>query len=48
MTRDGEIRIRKTEEFEIAYRHVAGLEDEEWFVAATCQLQLVPKRNRCS
>jgi UDP-N-acetylmuramate dehydrogenase len=37
MTREGEIRIRKPEEFEIAYRHVAGLEDE-WFVAATCRL----------
>lgn len=37
MSRDGEIRIRKPEEFEIAYRHVAGLQDE-WFVAATCTL----------
>ncbi|MBA3535739.1 MAG: UDP-N-acetylmuramate dehydrogenase [Tatlockia sp.] len=38
MTRDGEIRVRKREEFEIAYRHVTGLLEEEWFVAATCRL----------
>jgi UDP-N-acetylmuramate dehydrogenase len=38
MTRDGEIRVRKLEEFEIAYRHVSGLQEEEWFVAATCRL----------
>lgn len=37
MTRTGEIRRRKPDEFDIAYRHVAGLGDE-WFVAATCQL----------
>lgn len=37
ITRRGELRVRKPEEFEIAYRHVAGL-DEEWFVAATCRL----------
>ncbi|ASQ44943.1 UDP-N-acetylenolpyruvoylglucosamine reductase [Legionella clemsonensis] len=37
ITRSGELRIRKPEEFEIAYRHVAGLQDE-WFVAATCRL----------
>ncbi|KTD07386.1 UDP-N-acetylmuramate dehydrogenase [Legionella jamestowniensis] len=37
ITRHGELRIRKPEEFEIAYRHVAGLQDE-WFVAATCRL----------
>lgn len=37
MTREGEIRVRRPEEFEIAYRHVAGLQDE-WFVAATCRL----------
>lgn len=38
ITRKGEIRIRKPEEFDIAYRHVNGLEDDEWFVAATCRL----------
>ncbi|WP_058443859.1 UDP-N-acetylmuramate dehydrogenase [Legionella feeleii] len=38
MTRDGEIHVRKPEEFEIAYRHVSGLQDNEWFVAATCRL----------
>lgn len=37
MTREGEIKVRKPEEFDIAYRHVAGLQDE-WFVAATCRL----------
>lgn len=37
MTRDGEIRVRKPEEFDIAYRHVSGLENE-WFIAATCRL----------
>ena len=37
MRRDGEILVRRPEEFEIAYRHVAGLQ-EEWFVAATCKL----------
>ncbi|WED43230.1 UDP-N-acetylmuramate dehydrogenase [Legionella cardiaca] len=37
ITRHGEIRRRKPDEFEIAYRHVAGLQDE-WFVAATCRL----------
>ena len=37
MTRSGERRVRKPAEFQVAYRHVAGLE-EEWFVAATCRL----------
>ncbi len=37
MTRTGEIRKRKPEEFDIAYRHVAGLADE-WFVAAICRM----------
>ena len=37
MTRNGERRVRKPAEFQVAYRHVAGLEDE-WFVAATCRL----------
>lgn len=38
MTRNGEIRVRRPEEFEIAYRHVSGLQ-EEWFVSATCRLE---------
>ncbi|MBA2709065.1 MAG: UDP-N-acetylmuramate dehydrogenase [Tatlockia sp.] len=38
MNREGEIKIRQFEEFEIAYRHVVGLEEQEWFVAATCRL----------
>lgn len=37
MTRNGERRVRKPEEFDVAYRHVSGLQDE-WFVAATCRL----------
>ena len=37
MTRTGERRVRKPAEFDVAYRHVAGL-DDEWFVAATCRL----------
>lgn len=38
MNRQGDIKVRQKEEFEIAYRHVKGLEAEEWFVAATCRL----------
>jgi UDP-N-acetylmuramate dehydrogenase len=38
ITRSGDIRHRKPEEFRIAYRHVSGLEEGEWFVAATCRL----------
>ncbi|MDP3562706.1 MAG: UDP-N-acetylmuramate dehydrogenase [Legionellaceae bacterium] len=38
INRSGEIRYRKPEEFEIAYRHVSGLDDDEWFIAATCRL----------
>jgi UDP-N-acetylmuramate dehydrogenase len=37
MTRHGEIRVRKPEEFDVAYRHVSGLMDE-WFVSATFKL----------
>lgn len=37
MSRAGEVRTRKPEEFEVAYRHVAGLNDE-WFVSATFKL----------
>ena len=37
ITRAGEIRKRRPEEFEIGYRHVSGLNDE-WFIAATCRL----------
>lgn len=38
MTRYGEIRKRTPQEFSIAYRHVEGLEDDEWFIAATFAL----------
>ncbi|MBL7480530.1 UDP-N-acetylmuramate dehydrogenase [Legionella bononiensis] len=37
INRHGEIRVRKPEEFEVAYRHVAGL-DNEWFISATFKL----------
>lgn len=37
MTRQGEIRRRNANEFQIAYRHVEGLQDE-WFISATFQL----------
>lgn len=42
MTRSGELRIRKPSEFQVAYRHVEGL-DNEWFVAATCRMALGEK-----
>lgn len=37
MNRSGEVHHRHPSEFEVAYRHVSGLNDE-WFVAATFQL----------
>lgn len=37
MTRSGEIKIRKPEEYEVAYRHVLGPADE-WFISATFKL----------
>lgn len=37
MTRTGEVRVRSAQEFEIAYRHVLGLNDE-WFISATFKL----------
>ncbi|MCE0724754.1 MULTISPECIES: UDP-N-acetylmuramate dehydrogenase [Legionella] len=37
MTRSGEIRIRKPDEYEVAYRHVSGPPDE-WFISATFKL----------
>ncbi len=44
MTRDGEIRVRRPEEFEVAYRHVSGL-DNEWFISATFELTLGNKED---
>ncbi|PWY56987.1 UDP-N-acetylenolpyruvoylglucosamine reductase [Legionella qingyii] len=38
MTRNGEIRIRKPDEYAVAYRHVSGPSDE-WFISATFKLQ---------
>ncbi|MFA6302084.1 MAG: UDP-N-acetylmuramate dehydrogenase [Legionella sp.] len=37
ITRNGQIRTRKPEEFEVGYRHVAGL-NEEWFISGTFQM----------
>lgn len=37
INRQGEIRTRRPEEFEVAYRHVSGLGDE-WFISATIKL----------
>lgn len=37
INRHGEIRVRQPEEFEIGYRHIAGLGDE-WFISATIKL----------
>lgn len=38
ITRDGQIHKRTPDEFEVAYRHVSGLREDEWFVSATCSL----------
>lgn len=38
MTRAGEIRVRSAEEFDVAYRQVSGLKEDEWFLSATCKL----------
>lgn len=43
ITRKGELRTRKPEEFTVSYRHVEGLEPEEWFVSATFRLPLGEK-----
>lgn len=44
MTRDGQIRLRQPAEFDVAYRHVAGIENpamvDEWFVSGTFRLAL--------
>lgn len=39
MNRSGQKRTRKAEEFDISYRHVFGLDAEEWFVSATCRFE---------
>ena len=38
MTRQGEIRRRKPSDFNVSYRHVTGLSEDEWFISATCRL----------
>ena len=43
ITRRGEMRCRTPQEFQISYRHVEGLEPEEWFTAATCRFVLGDK-----
>lgn len=42
ITRNGDIKVRKPEEYEIAYRHVAGPTDE-WFISATFKLPVGDK-----
>lgn len=44
MTREGEVRVRRPEEFEVAYRHVSGLVNE-WFISATFKLTLGNKES---
>lgn len=44
INRRGEIKVRKPEEFEIAYRHVSGLKDE-WFLSAHIKLESGNKEN---
>jgi len=38
INRKGELRWRKASEFSVAYRHVEGLAEDEWFTAAICKL----------
>jgi UDP-N-acetylmuramate dehydrogenase len=38
MSRTGEIRHRHPSEFQVSYRNVSGLNEDEWFIAATFQL----------
>ncbi|WP_133128356.1 UDP-N-acetylmuramate dehydrogenase [Legionella nagasakiensis] len=38
ITRDGKIQRRHANEFDVSYRHVSGLMEEEWFISATCRL----------
>ena len=40
INREGIIRTRQSHEFNVSYRHLDGLADDEWFVSATCVLQL--------
>jgi len=44
INRNGEIKRRTRDEFDIAYRSVSGLADDEWFVAATCRLDAGDKQ----
>lgn len=48
ITRAGDIRHRKPEEFQIAYRHIAGLPADEWFVAATFRLVIGDQEHSAS
>lgn len=44
MDQDGTIRVRKPEEYEVAYRHVSGPVDE-WFISATFRLPVGDKEH---
>jgi UDP-N-acetylmuramate dehydrogenase len=44
ITRSGELKIRKPDEYDVAYRHVSGPADE-WFVSATFKLNLGDKES---
>ena len=39
INRQGNIRTRAPDEFKIDYRHVTGLDDDEWFLSATIKLK---------
>ncbi|MDP1602183.1 MAG: UDP-N-acetylmuramate dehydrogenase [Legionella sp.] len=39
MNRAGVQTTRKASDFSVSYRHVEGLNDDEWFTAATCRLE---------
>ncbi|WP_133130418.1 UDP-N-acetylmuramate dehydrogenase [Legionella yabuuchiae] len=39
INRFGEIKTRLAKEFDVSYRQVLGLANDEWFVSATCRLQ---------
>jgi UDP-N-acetylmuramate dehydrogenase len=43
INRHGEIKRRTRQDFDVAYRHVTGLSNDEWFVAATCRLKVGEK-----
>ncbi len=38
INRQGEIRVRQPEEFNVGYRHISGLDHNEWFISAHLKL----------